>query len=182
MCQFDGLPKTPSTIPIPNPVDGIRFEGISYISPSPPLNIPPTSKPNLAVFGLLAVLLGQNTPIKTIAADFPKVKYFSLESLNIGCSVSNTGNVPELPPVPKPPTVASIPQSCIVSFVGKSSKGKTISQRCSFSGLRLALEPCTFNRTEFADISTLRLDVEDALTLPNTTSVSFDNVRHVNYI
>ncbi|KAL8821907.1 MAG: hypothetical protein Q9223_000137 [Gallowayella weberi] len=138
---------------------------------------------DLPRFGQLQKLLGQAPRDSNITTKYPGLttKYYRLRSLYVACSISSLANLPPVAGNSPPPV--TIPQPCQVQFTGVNSRGKAISQRCPYSGTSLNpdLQPCSFDGDDFADVITLHVDVADALTLPNTTSVYLDDITHTNY-
>ncbi|KAL8880085.1 MAG: hypothetical protein Q9198_002437 [Flavoplaca austrocitrina] len=182
--NFDKL--TPTTLgsvkPIPGPQDGLFFGGFTYRSDGVP-QIFASSPPNLIGFNNLRKTLGQAAPISNITVRYPgsKVRSYRLISAFVGCGVSTpVTTVPPVGGVSAPPP--TIPQPCQISFKGVNVFGKTVSQTCSYSGTSLnpALQSCFFDPTAFANVVTVVVDIVDALTLSETTTVQLDDVAHSN--
>ncbi|CAL8580570.1 hypothetical protein XPA_010443 [Xanthoria parietina] len=182
--KFDDLTPTKLSMvkPIPGPQDGLFFGGFTYRSDGIP-QIVAKSPPNLIGFSNLRKTLGLAAPISNIRTKYPgsNVKSYRLTSAFIACSISGTSVVPPVGGISLPPP--TIPQPCEIKFTATTAKGKVASQTCSYSGTSLdpALQSCFFDQTKFADVVTVVVDLESALTLTETTTVQMDDVAHTNY-
>lgn len=181
--QFDALPSVAlgAPGPLPTPVDDLAFNGFNYKTD---FVIQTSNSPKNAITSPQLIQLLKGLPPSNISAMYPdsKVKYFALTSAYVSCVVSSTGTLGAAG-VPAP--VVPLGEPCTVLFSGYNFKKQPISQRCSFSDtpvdpLKVGPQKCVFG-SQFADAVVVILSVENALALPNTTTVYVDDVVHTNY-
>ena len=168
---------------VPNPTDGLKFQGFTArsrgVSP-----LTPPSTPNYAVTRQLSNEIN-NLPTPIIAAG-PGITSFSLESIYVGCVQPGTGTVSdEIPPLPvdvpvvddPPPT--TVPVSCNVRFEGTNVNGQSIAHSCSFVGLT-SLSKCDFG-SDLSKAKELQVKGVDLLGTDKVLTVLLDDAVHTNY-